>query len=136
MVNASNAVVEQAAKSATIGETFLDGYSPFELPIRFLEELFIRSGYLLAIGAGILLALAFPKFSIAGFAWVAPGLLVFAARKKSGGDAFRIGYVGELAFWLTSLYWLLLIPAFGYPILGWLALSAFMALFGGAWLWH
>jgi len=135
VVNASRSLAEQVSRSSKIGETFLDGYSSFELPIRFLEELFIRSDYLLAIAAGILLALAFPKFNIAGFAWVAPGLLVFAARNKSGGDTFRIGYIGGLAFWLTTLYWLLLIPAFGYPILGWLALSAFMALFGGAWLW-
>ncbi|HEY3760511.1 MAG TPA: apolipoprotein N-acyltransferase [Verrucomicrobiae bacterium] len=135
VVNASRSVAEHAAKSAKIGEKFLEGYSPFELPLRVLNELFIQSGYWLAIIAGILLALAFPKFNIAGFAWIAPGLLVFAARNRSGGDAFRIGYVGGLIFWLISLYWLLLIPAFGYPILGWIALSAFMAGFFGVWLW-
>ncbi|HTV62849.1 MAG TPA: apolipoprotein N-acyltransferase [Verrucomicrobiae bacterium] len=134
VVNASPSLLKRAAQSAKIGQTFLDGYSPFTIPGRFLDELFVRSGYLTAMTAGILLALAFPKSNIAGFAWIAPALLVFAAQSKSTGDAFRVGYVGGLAFWLATLYWLLLIPAPGYPILGWLALSALQALFFAAWL--
>ena len=85
--------------------------------------------------AGLLLAAAFPKFGIAGFAWVAPALLLFAAHGKNSGDAFRAGYVGGISFWLASLYWLLLIPVAGYPILGWIALSAFVAIYFGIWTW-
>jgi len=90
---------------------------------------------LLALAAGILLALAFPKFNVAGLAWIVPALLVFAARTKSGSEAFRIGYIGGLSFWLATLYWLLLMPAPGFSILGWIALCAFLALFQGIWLW-
>jgi len=40
-------------------------------------------------------------------------------------------YAGGFAFWLASLYWLLLIPYAFFPILGWLALAAFLALLQG-----
>ncbi len=135
VVNASQTVLKQAADCAKIAATFEENYSPFAILKRFLNEFFIRSGYLIAILAGLLLAAAFQKIGIAGFAWIAPGLIMFAARGKNSGDAFRVGYVGGLSFWLASLYWLLLIPVAGYPILGWLALSAFVALYFGIWTW-
>ncbi|HEX3890425.1 MAG TPA: apolipoprotein N-acyltransferase [Verrucomicrobiae bacterium] len=135
VVNASQAILKKAAQCAKLGATFTDGYSPFAILKSVLNELFIRSGYLIAIAAGLLLASAFPKFGIAGFAWVAPALLIFAAHGKNSGDAFRVGYVGGISFWLASLYWLLLIPVAGYPILGWFALSAFVALYFGIWTW-
>lgn len=90
--------------------------------------------------AGLVWALAFPKFGIAGLAWIAPGLLLFAARDQKGKRAFGLGYVGGLVYWLVSLYWLLLIPyrwhgiPFG-PALGWVALSGFLALYAGLWTW-
>ncbi len=94
----------------------------------------------LAMLAGILWALAFEKFGVAGFAWVAPGTLLAAALGRRGWAAFRVGYFGGLTFYLVLLYWLLLIPyrwhgiPFG-PALGWLALSAFMALYPATWAW-
>jgi apolipoprotein N-acyltransferase len=36
---------------------------------------------------------------------------------------------------LSSLGWLLLIPVTGFPILGWFALSAFIALYPAVWTW-
>ena len=135
VVNASQAVLKTAGECTKLGPTFLDGYSPFAILKSVLNELFIRSGYLLAIAAGLLLAAAFPKIGIAGFAWVAPALMLAAALNKTGGDAFRAGYVAGISFWLASLYWLLLIPVAGFPILGWLALSAFMAVYFGIWTW-
>jgi apolipoprotein N-acyltransferase len=135
VVNASQAVLKGAAQCTKLGPTFTDGYSPFTILKSVLNELFIRSGYLLAIGAGLLLAAAFPKFGIAGFAWIAPALMLFAAQEKNSGDAFRAGYVGGITFWLASLYWLLLIPVAGFPILGWIVLSAFVALYFGIWTW-
>ncbi len=135
VVNASRAVLKTAGECAKLGPTFTDGYSPFAILKSVLNELFIRSGYLLAIAAGLLLAAAFPKFGIAGFAWVAPALILFAARGKTGGDAFRAGYSAGISFWLASIYWLLLIPVAGFPILGWFALSAFMAVYFGIWTW-
>jgi apolipoprotein N-acyltransferase len=135
VVNASRAILQQAAECARLGPAFTQEYSSFATLKRFLNELLIRSGYLPAIGAGLLLTAAFPKISIAGFAWMAPALIIAAASGKRGGDAFRVGYVAGLAHFLTSLYWLLLIPVAGYPLLGWAALSAYVAVYFGAWTW-
>jgi apolipoprotein N-acyltransferase len=98
-------------------------------------EVFWKSGFLAAAVAGVLLALSFPKFSVAGFAWVVPAIMLAAAQGKSRPDSFRVGYVCGLTFWLVSLYWLLLMPAPIYSVfLGWLALSAYVALYFGVWL--
>jgi len=135
VVNASRRVLAEAAHCTTLGPTFCEGFSAIAVAKSVVTELFWRSGYLVAIVAGLLLAIAFPKFGLAGFAWICPALMLFAARCKSAADAFRAGYVSGLTFWLASLYWLLLIPAAGFPILGWIALSAYVALYFGAWTW-
>jgi apolipoprotein N-acyltransferase len=135
VVNASAALVKRAAECTRLGPTFTEDFSPFTTLKSVLNELLIRSGYLLAIGAGLLLTAAFPKISIAGFAWVAPALMIAAAYGKRGGDAFRVGYVAGLAHFLSSLYWLLLIPVTGYPILGWIALGAYVTLYPAIWVW-
>jgi apolipoprotein N-acyltransferase len=135
VVNASAAVLKRAAECARPGPTFTHDYSPFATLKSFLNELLIRSGYLLAIGAGLLLTAAYPKISIAGCAWIAPALMIAAAYGKRGCDAFRAGYVAGLAHFLSSLYWLLLIPVTGYPILGWVALGAYVALYPATWVW-
>ena len=136
VVNASPAVLRAAANCTKLGPTFCDGFSHFTVATSVCTELFLRSGYLVAIIAGLLLAVAFPKWSLAGFAWIAPALLMFAAKNKSGADAFRIGYVSGFAFWLASLYWLLLIPYAFFPMLGWLLLAGYLAFFTAAWTWH
>jgi apolipoprotein N-acyltransferase len=96
---------------------------------------FFRGRFPLAIAAGLLLALAFPDFGVAGFAWIAPGLILATALGKNGAEAWRIGYVAGMAHYLGSLYWLLNIPVTGFPILGWIALAAFLALFPATWVW-
>jgi apolipoprotein N-acyltransferase len=135
VVNARPAVVRQAADCTKLGPVFVQGYSPLGTLKSFLNELLVRSGYLVAIGAGLLLTAAFPKIGIAGCAWVAPALLIAAAHGKRSGDAFRVGYVAGLIHFLSSLYWLLLIPVPGFPILGWVALCLYLAIFFGAWTW-
>jgi apolipoprotein N-acyltransferase len=135
VVNASQTVLKEAAQCARLGPTFNNGYSPFAILKSFLNEFFVRSGYLIAAFAGLLLAASFPKVGIAGFAWIAPALMIFSTHGKNSGDAFRAGYAAGLFFWLASLYWLLLMPATGYPVLAWIALSAFLALFFAVWLW-
>ncbi len=135
VVNAGASLLKQAAECAKPGPTFTQDYSPFATLKSFLNELLVRSGYLLAVGAGLLLTAAFPKISIAGCAWIAPALMIAAAHGKRGGDAFRVGYVAGLAHFLSSLYWLLLIPVTGYPILGWIALGAYVALYPATWVW-
>src|SRR5262249_51525686 len=105
-----------------------------------IGQFFLHRRYPLAVVAGLLLAAAFPKIDIAGFAWIAPALMLAAAIGQSGGEAFRLGYVAGLAYYLTSLYWLLLIPYRWHsiplgPAAGWLALSAYLALYPAAWVW-
>jgi len=135
VVNARAAVLTQASACTRLGPVFQNGYSPLATLKRVLTELLVRSGYLLAIGAGLLLTAAFPKIGIAGCAWIAPAVLIAAAYGRSAGDAFRVGYVTGLAYFLSSLSWLLLIPVTGYPILGWAALAAYLALHPAIWAW-
>lgn len=99
-----------------------------------------RLRFPIAIGAGLLLAASFPRWGVAGFAWVAPGLMVAAALGTRGGESFRVGYAAALTHYLVSLHWLLLIPYRWHgvplgPAAGWLSLSAFLALFPALWVW-
>jgi len=113
--------------------------SPGPAKLRALNALFqrheLRWRHALAVVAGLLLAAAFPKLGIAGLAWVAPGLLLFSAAGQPAKIAFRLGWLGGFAFNLAALHWLLFIPVTGFPILGWLALSAYAALYPGLWVW-
>lgn len=98
------------------------------------------SRYPYAVLAGFCLAAAFPNWSVAGLAWLAPGLIVALALNRTGGESFRLGYVAGLAHYLASLSWLLNIPYRWHgipfaPALGWLSLSAFLSLFIGVWVW-
>lgn len=102
---------------------------------KLLDQLIRRRRYFCAALAGFILALAFPRFNLAGAAWVAPGLILACAYNRTGGKAWRIGYVAGLAHWLTLLSWLLHIPVTGFPILGWIALAAFMAIYPAFWVW-
>jgi len=115
-------------------------FQTFSGNLRRVRNLLLRSRYLLAAIAGLLLAASFPKIGIAGLAWVAPGVMLAAALGTRGGETFRIGYVAGLVHYLTALYWLLLIPFrwHGIPVgpaAGWLALGAFLALFPAGWVW-
>jgi apolipoprotein N-acyltransferase len=135
VVNASPMVLAEAKKISQVGAVFCENFSALTITKSVVNELFLRSGYLVALVSGLLLALAFPKTNVAGFAWIAPALLVFAALNKNAADAFRVGVVAGFAFWLASLYWLLLIPYPFFPVLGWLALAGFLSLYSGAWTW-
>ena len=135
VVNASRALLDQAANCAKLGPASRKITRRLFLAMSFLNELFIRSRYLAAIGAGLLLASAFTKPGIAGSAWIAPALMLACAFGKNCGDSFRIGCVAGFSFWLASLYWLLHMPVAGFPILGWVALSAYLALYPAVWVW-
>jgi apolipoprotein N-acyltransferase len=86
----------------------------------------------LAVVAGVAWALSFQKLNIAGLAWIAPALILLAAR---GGHSFRTGYLAGFVHYLISLSWLLHIPVRFYPILGWVALAAYLAMYPAAWAW-
>src|SRR5687767_3652118 len=85
------------------------------------------------MAAGAMLALAQPKFEIAGLAWIAPAILLLATMGASPKEAFRIGYLAGVVQQLITLYWLLLIP---FPIgafFGWPAVSAYLAVYPALW---
>ncbi len=103
--------------------------------MKILDRIKRHHRYLLAALAGWLLSTAFPNYNFAGAAWVAPALLLASAYYQTGAAAWRIGYVGGLVCWLSTLTWLLEIPVTGFPILGWIALSATVALFPATWVW-
>jgi len=94
-----------------------------------------KARYGIAIVAGLFLALSFPKPGVAGLAWLAPGLMLFAALGRRGRECFRIGYIAGLTHYLVTLYWLLFIPFPAGAVVGWLALSAYLALYPAAWVW-
>ena len=100
---------------------------------------YLRSRYLWGVAAGLVLAASFPKMNVAGFAWAAPALILLAAFGKSAKQVFLIGYVAGVTHYFVSLYWLLLIPVpwtwKWAPMLGWLALAAFLALGIATWTW-
>jgi len=73
-----------------------------------------------AVASGVLWAASFPKIGLAGLAWIAPGLMLFSALGRDGGEAFRLGYVAGLVHYLISLYWLLFIPFPVGAVAGWL----------------
>jgi apolipoprotein N-acyltransferase len=140
VVNASREVQRKAKEATEVAVTFCKMNSSLATLNRFLNELFVRSGFLIAVFAGLLLAASFPKVDFAGGAWIAPGLLAFASHEKRRGDAFRVGVIAGLSFWLTSLYWLLDIPYRWHSIplgpgAGWLALATVLSLFLGTWTW-
>jgi apolipoprotein N-acyltransferase len=135
VVNASPTVLKTAARCTELGPTFCTHYSAWFIRRRVADELLIRSGYLAATGAGLVLAAAFPKPGIAGLAWVAPALMLLAARGRRGAESFRVGYAAGLAAALGSFAWLLLIPVPGFPVLGWVALSAYLAAYPAVWVW-
>ena len=61
--------------------------------------------------------------------------MLWAASAQGGKNSFRIGYVAGFTHYLISLYWLLLIPVAWFPILGWLMLSAYLAIYPAIWVW-
>ncbi len=89
----------------------------------------------LALSAGILLALAFPKFELAWIAWLAPGLILLAALGQPGKRTLFIGYIAGLAQYFIPFYWLLLIPKRLESVLAWLGVGLFMALYTAVWTW-
>ncbi|MDW8310584.1 MAG: apolipoprotein N-acyltransferase [Verrucomicrobiales bacterium] len=97
------------------------------------RPLLIRS--ILALLAGLSLAAAFPTLNWSALAWVAPGVMLFAAMGQSGMRAFGLGYLAGLAHYLASLHWLLFLPYPSGAVAGWLALSLYLALWPGAWVW-
>ncbi len=94
-----------------------------------------RARWLAAIGCGGLWACSFPRPGVAGLAWIAPGLLLALTANEAPRQAMRLGFVAGLSHYLVSLYWLLYNPFVVGAGAGWLALSAYLALYPAAWVW-
>jgi apolipoprotein N-acyltransferase len=87
-----------------------------------------------AVAAGALWAAAFPTIGWAAAGWLAPAALL-GCGIADPRHAFRSGYVGGFVCHLIALRWLLFIPVSLAPIVGWVLLSAYLALFPAAWTW-
>lgn len=95
------------------------------------RPLLIRN--LAAAGAGVVWALCFPRFGVAGLAWAVPALLLGVTGGAVRGTAFRAAYIAAAVHYLISLSWLRFIPFPAGAYTGWLALSFFLALFPPLW---
>lgn len=79
--------------------------------------------------------MAFPKWNVPGFAWVAPGMILFIG---VGGDtkrAFLSGLIFGMAFAVGTIYWLQYMPVTGLPILAWWSLATYLAVYHALWVW-
>ena len=95
--------------------------------------MFLRSRWPWAVAAGLMFALAQPKFEVAGFAWIAPAILLLSTFGATPKKTFRIGYLAGLTQQLMTLRWLLYIPLTIPAIIGWLAISAYLAVYPALW---
>lgn len=96
--------------------------------------------YIAAAASAVLLRLALPPAASADVAFFALAPLMLALRAAPSARAgFRLGMAFGLLFRLLSLSWLLALRDNGGPFplvfFGWLVLSAYTALFSGAWGW-
>jgi len=92
---------------------------------------------LIAVGSGLLLALAFPRPGLASCAWFALVPMVLVSERRP----FRTGFAAGVAFYALLLYWLnIVMTTFGrlHPLLSvvaWLLLAAYLALFPAVSTW-
>ncbi len=61
----------------------------------------------LAVGSGLLLALAFPRWDVGALAFVALGPLFLALEGSRPAQAAWLGYASGLSFYLATLWWVL-----------------------------
>ena len=91
--------------------------------------------WILAIGAGLVWACAFPPVPppwALAFAWVVPGLLLWVTCAEPR-RAFLLGMVAGVAHYFSSLCWLLYIPVSPGNYAGWFALSGYCSLYPAVW---
>lgn len=88
--------------------------------------------------SGVFMAFAFPPMGDAQSAWGSLIPLIILARLTAPVACFWWGYAAGLICWLMSLSWILKLGVTGAPwplaILGWILLSAYCAVYWGAFL--
>ena len=103
----------------------------------------VRTGWrswsrrLAALASGLLLAACFPPFDQPAGGWFALVPLLIALATAGRGEAARLGFGAGFVFWLVNLAWLLRLrdtASLPLPLigLGWIALSAYCALYVAA----
>ena len=87
----------------------------------------------MALGSATLLIIAFPNFNQPWAAWVALVPWLVLLRGLTPRNTFRWSWLIGFLFFLGSMWWMVHLTAFGgaLAILGWFALSAYLALFFG-----
>ena len=85
--------------------------------------------------AGMLFAVAFPKFNLPLFAWLAPGIVLGLSHRPTGKGVFLHGFLSGLGCWLVMFYWLLLIPFHFYGLVAFLGQASVGAAYMGLWCW-
>ncbi len=93
----------------------------------------LRARWPWAVAAGAMFAIAQPKFELAGFAWIAPAVLLLSTLGATPKQTFRVAYLAGFVQQLITIHWLLFIPLRAPAIIGWLALSAYLAVFPALW---
>lgn len=93
-------------------------------------------GRLAALASGLVLWTAYPPVEQPAYAWIALAPLLLAVRKASSRrEAFRLGYLSGLVFWLLNLYWMwrLLANNGPFPLVaaGHIGLAMYCALYTG-----
>ncbi|HSP16720.1 MAG TPA: apolipoprotein N-acyltransferase [Thermoanaerobaculia bacterium] len=98
----------------------------------------IRNTILAAV-SGVLFALSFPDYSVGWLAFVALiPLFVAVARARTGWHAFLLGWLSQTIAWLIMVPWVVRVMSHygGLPyvtgVLIFIAMSAFLGLYGGA----
>ena len=111
------------------------------MPLRQREEVQeVLRKIVLPAFSGVLLILCFPGWNIAPAAWIALVPLFFSLKGASAWQAFRRGFVALFVSSVGSLYWVYSTCRAGgvnapAGLLAVAALSAYCALFGGAFGW-
>lgn len=91
----------------------------------------------IALLCGLLLSLCYPGWNVSGLVWVwcIPLMVLLWVRQRNG---FKLGLSAGLGFWLSNASWFISmgeipqIPS-AIAVLGWLAMSFYLALFFGVW---
>jgi apolipoprotein N-acyltransferase len=84
---------------------------------------------------GLIWSLAYPSWSMTGFAWLIPASLIFISHSKSGRGHFLWGFFTGWIHCATALYWLLQMPYLPGALAAWFFLSCYVACYPGLWCW-
>ena len=103
--------------------------------LRLKDGMFNFLSFLPVLIAGLSWGFSFPAYGHASLAWITPALILIASNYPHSQAALRKSYFIGILNYLVSLHWLLHMPFLFGAISGWLALSAYMAVYPMLWVW-